>query len=248
MILLLSGEGKSDMGDCTYPAEICTGDYYRPREMAYIVDKLIGLYQGFELSYLDSGVAHFVSKKYLSDHKPNKPAKSLALPGKKKGREENLFFVNARSLAIQAKRLAGEEGAPVLAVLFKDSDGTASSDRGEWRYKRASIIKGFAAESYSLGVAMMPKPKSEAWLICALKDNPYQNCGVLEERSGNDDSPNALKPELEALLVAHPASLSVNELIAENHIDIDRIEMNSMEVFKADLKAAVEKIFPQGNG
>jgi len=43
------------------------------------------------------------------------------------------------------------------------------------------------------GVAMIPKPKSEAWLLCALKNKPYESCEKLEDRSGNDDSPNSLK-------------------------------------------------------
>jgi hypothetical protein len=37
-------------------------------------------------------------------------------------------------------------------------------------------------------------------------------------------------------------------LVAENHIDVDRIDMTSLNVFRDDLKLAVEKIFPQGNG
>ena len=136
----------------------------------------------------------------------------------------------------------------VLAVLFRDSDGTASSGRGEWQLKRDSMKNGFAAESYDLAVAMMPKPKSEAWLICALKENPYQACDALEDRSGNDDSPKALKTEFDTLLNEHPSKRTINELIDGNDIDADRIDMESMKAFKADLKIAVEKVFPQGNG
>ena len=107
---------------------------------------------------------------------------------------------------------------------------------------------GFASENYDLAVAMMPKPKSEAWLICALKENPYQACEALENRSGNDKSQTPLKPELETLVAAHPSELLINDLVAENHIDVDRIDMTSLNVFRDDLKLAVEKIFPQGNG
>ena len=52
---------------------------------------------------------------------------------------------------------------------------------------------------------MIPKPKSEAWLICALKRDPYQVCERLEARSGNDQSPNSLKRELEQLLGIKPS-------------------------------------------
>ena len=44
--------------------------------------------------------------------------------------------------------------------------------RGNWNDKRNSIIAGFRAEDYDLGVAMISKPKSEAWLVAA-KQNPY---------------------------------------------------------------------------
>jgi len=247
MILLLSGEGKSDMGGCINSMGSCTADDYKPGAMAFIVDKLVNLYQNFELSYLENGLVEFVSEKYLADNKPEAKTKGFSMPGKKKAKETQFFFANARALAIEAKRLSEEVNDKVLAVLFRDSDGTASSDRGEWQQKRDSMKNGFAAESYDLAVAMMPKPKSEAWLICALKENPYQACKALEHRSGNDKSQNPLKLEFEALLAAHPAGLSVNELIAENHIDVDRIDMNSMKDFKVDLKKAVEKVLSQGN-
>jgi hypothetical protein len=248
MILLLSGEGKSDMGGCTNSMGNCTADDYRPGAMAFIVDKFISMYQGFEFSYLDAKVAEFVSEKYLADNKPLVQAKSIAMPGKKKKKETHFYFANARSLAVKAKQLSAEKEVDVLSVLFRDSDGTASSERGEWQQKRDSMIRGFKAENYDLGVAMMPKPKSEAWLICALKNNPYQACEVLENRSGNDKSQNPLKPELDDLIAAHSSSLPINELIVENHIDVDRIDMESLNVFRDDLKAVVKKIFPQGNG
>jgi hypothetical protein len=52
---------------------------------------------------------------------------------------------------------------------------------------------------------MIPKPKSEAWIICALKANPYLGCDPLEDRSGNDNSPDSLKGKL-ARLLGEPAT------------------------------------------
>jgi len=244
MILLLSGEGSSDMGICTNSMGSCTAADYRPGAMAFITDKLVNLYQDFELSYLDNSLVEFVSEKYLADNKPSAQAKSISMPGKKKKKETHFYFSNARSLAVKAKQLSTEKEVDVLAVLFRDSDGTASSGRGEWKQKRDSMVRGFKAENYDLGVAMMPKPKSEAWLICALKNNPYQACEALENRSGNDKSQNPLKPELEDLIAAHSSSLPINELIVGNYVDVNRIDMTSLNDFKADLKVAVEKIFP----
>ena len=50
---------------------------------------------------------------------------------------------------------------------------------------------------------MIPKPKSEAWVLCALS-KLYKECDELEDRSGNDNSPNSLKRELEELLGSYP--------------------------------------------
>ena len=247
MLLLLSGEGSSDMGSCSDALGTCTGFNYKPGAMAYIADKLINLYQGFEFSYIEHDSVYFVSEKHLADHKPVIRPKRANLPGKKRPKETQYYFANARSLAIEAKRLATEKNDTVLAVLFRDSDGTASSGRGEWQDKRISMKNGFAFEEYNLAVAMMPKPKSEAWLICALKENPYQACDALEDRSGNDKSPHALKTELTALINDHPSGLLLNDLIIDNHIDANCIDMMSMQAFKTDLRNAVTLIFPQGN-
>lgn len=47
---------------------------------------------------------------------------------------------------------------------------------------------------------MVPRPKSESWLLCAAKQNPYQNCEHLEELSGNDNAPNSAKDQLNIAL------------------------------------------------
>jgi hypothetical protein len=62
-----------------------------------------------------------------------------------------------------------------------------------------SMLTGFEVEHISTGVPMIPKPKSEAWILCALRNN-YQHCAKLEDESGNDRSPNPLKQQLEDYL------------------------------------------------
>jgi hypothetical protein len=86
---------------------------------------------------------------------------------------------------------------------------------------------------------MIPKPKSEAWLICALKDEPYQHCEPLEDRSGNDTSPNPLKGELEALLGEPTSRKKLSEMVSDGTIDIGRIDMPSFHSFRESLQAAI---------
>lgn len=61
------------------------------------------------------------------------------------------------------------------------------------------MINGFVVESYEFGVAMIPNTKSEAWLLCVVKNN-YQHCDNLEGIKGNDDSTNSLKTQLASAL------------------------------------------------
>ena len=64
-----------------------------------------------------------------------------------------------------AKEREVETKDNVVAVLFRDAD-TATAGRGTWAEKRQSMLDGFAEEGFARGVPMIPKPTSEAWLLC----------------------------------------------------------------------------------
>jgi hypothetical protein len=84
---------------------------------------------------------------------------------------------------------------------------------------------------------MIPNPKSEAWLICALKNNPYQHCEQLENRSGNDDSPNNLKDELKTILSTIGKEYNdINTMIKNEEIDVYKIKMPSFDYFLKKLE------------
>lgn len=240
MYLLLSGEGPGDIGVC-YPAnDSCDRAGFREGPMATIVDQLIEVFQQYEMSHLECDLVSYVSESYLSDNKRPTRKKSMSLKGKKKPAETRYYFENARVLASVAKAKSAEVGDQVIAILFRDSDGTASAGRGDWQDKRDSMIKGFEEESFDLGVAMIPRPKSEAWLLCAVKDNPYQHCASLEDWSGNDRGSNPLKAQLERALGGASGRDSINQLVVDRTIDINRIDMPSFNTFKEDLKRAVD--------
>lgn len=239
MFLLFSGEGPSDLGVCDPAAGRCEGDSFKAGPMAIMVDQLVDSLQGYDFSHLDAELVEYVSESYLAENKPAAVKKSMALVGKKKPKETQYFYANARSLAIIAQEKSATLGQPVIAVLFRDSDGTASAARGLWQDKRDSMLAGFAAANFALGVAMVPKPKSEAWLLCGLKPNPYQHCEQLEDGSGNDKAPNSLKSQLAELLAGHTSAVELTELIKERRIDLNRLNMPSFASFKADLAHAI---------
>lgn len=224
MHLVLSGEGNSDLGlFCQFNNEFIAGSMY------YLVDKIIE--QKYEFSYYSAKdtMITFIPKVELT-----KLTKKLPPFTGKKGLKGTAYFTNnAIALAKFAKQRAKEVDDEVIAILFRDSDGTSSTIKGLWEDKVTSIEHGFKIETFDRGVAMIPKPKSESWLICALQEKPYQQCDKLEERSGNDDSPNSLKKELDSLDI--PTD-TINEMIQDGSIDIEKIEMPSFEYFSKRLK------------
>ncbi|MBU1621682.1 MAG: hypothetical protein KJ556_19930 [Gammaproteobacteria bacterium] len=241
MYLLLSGEGAGDIGVCNPSAESCDRTNFKQGPMAMIVDQLVSTFQGYEMSHLDTDRVSFVSEAYLKTNKLAPKAKAMALRGKKKPAETKYFYENARALAAAAKAKSAELNDKVVAILFRDSDGTSSAGRGNWEDKRNSMIEGFLAEAFELGVAMVPKPKSEAWLLCATKVNPYQHCIALEDESGNDRSGNSLKHQLSVSLRGNSETRELNILISNMTIDVNKIEMPSFDAFKKDLRLAVTR-------
>ncbi|MGL4207511.1 MAG: hypothetical protein ACRCRW_15510 [Aeromonadaceae bacterium] len=240
MFLLLSGEGPGDMGVCNPASTRCSSNNFVAGPMAVIVDQLVDSLQGFGMSHIATERVEYLSEKYLSENKPAPQRRAMFLRGKKKPAETKYYFENARALAVAAKEKSAEIQDAVIAVLFRDSDGTASAGRGDWKNKRDSMIAGFEAEDFNLGVAMVPKPKSEAWLLCSLKPNPYQHCDQLESESGNDNAENSLKQQLDELLDGNTSASDLAALVTELRVDVTRLNMPSFSAFKADLEQAVK--------
>ena len=232
MYFLLSGEGPTDIGLCSNNVNSCEGNHHCQGPMAIIVSQIVEQQVGF--SFIETEYYGSVSKNELVEKASTlkHQKKSPRLPGKKKAKETGYFYRNARALALCAKDKEAAIDDEVIAVLFRDSDGTASADRGLWTNKKDSIIQGFRDEGFGRGVPMIPKPKSEAWIICCIKKNPYQNCGDLENRSGNDKSPNSLKAELKGILGVLPSREQLCEMVNSGRIDLDRIDLPSFLAFK----------------
>lgn len=237
MIFVLSGEGPTDIGLCSGGQAACGGREFRPGPMALIIECLVKPIANY--SVLEAGGFEFVSEGHL---------KTVAVPrsairGKKRKDYDTApatkyFYHNARQLARIALDLALSNQCPVGAVLFRDTDGTRSTEKGLYEHKWKSIEVGFQAECFDLGVPMVPKPKSEAWLLCALQTDRYQDCARLETAlSGNDNNPNSAKDRLADRL--RRLGKSVNELaemVREGDIDATRIQMPSFNRFRVRLE------------
>ena len=236
MYLLFSGEGPTDLGIGVGDKEVCEGEAYQCGPLALIVDQIMA--ERHRYSLMDAFCCGFVPKNRLLERVAGfrPPSKSAQLWGKKRPQETIYFYRNARALALYAKDKQQERNDKVVAILFRDSDDSASAERGMWRHKRDSMLGGFGEEEFATGVPMIPKPTSEAWMICALKEHPYQACSALEDRPGKSNAPDSLKTELEEILGEHPSRSLLCELVQSGRIDYRRIDMSSFNAFRARLE------------
>lgn len=238
MFFLFSGEGPTDLGGCRKPSNFCRSEEFVVGPMAVIVDQIV--FHRHRYSPLEAGICGYVPKRALIDRamELKSKKKSAHLPGAKTPKETGYFFQNARVLSRIALELQSQIGDEVVAVLFRDSDGVQSSNRGLWKDKFQSMLNGFESERFFRGVPMIPKPKSEAWILYALKYD-YQQCEFLEARSGNDNSPKSLKAELVEHHGTHLSSQSLVELVRNRTIDISRLDMPSFNAFRKELERVI---------
>ena len=225
MFLFLSGEGPSDIG--------ISNDEVGP--MSKLLDNWISIRSGYSL--LETEQYLIIPKQQLIEKaKIIRPRSSR---GKKQQVETKFYFKNAQALALLAKEKNKDNS---IVILFRDSDGTASVDRGEWQAKNNSMLDGFSVGGFSRGVPMIPKPKSESWALCALKNN-YQHCSRFEGRSGNDKSPKSLKAELEKCLREPATRIVLNQKIDAGKFAIENIiDMESMTAFKDRLDDVLDQL------
>jgi hypothetical protein len=247
MIVVLSGEGSSDLGQCENAQSLCRIPEFIPGPMTVIVDKIIKASFDYSLLEVAQDRYLYISEERLRDlaAQRKRAGNGVVLTGKKTGRETGYFQINAWMLGQEALRLQEAEGDQAIAVLFRDGDGTRSSPVAHWDKKVESMNEGFKRSGLGLcGVPMMPKPKSEAWLLCAARPNAYRDCAFLEARSGNDKSQNSLKDELSAILQGDASAYRQVEWLIDNGLDHIALadEMKSFADFSNRLQGALTSL------
>jgi len=222
MTIVVSGEGKTDIGELSFGDEA-----FMSGPMYFMIDKLIEKKYEYSVYETSKEFITFVPKQVIVDE-----AKGKNRFAGKKGKKETAFcYKNAKSLGKIARTI---DKNPLVA-LFRDSDGTNSTPNSEWLAKFDSMLLGFKHAEIQRGVPMLPKPKSEAWLLCAYK-NSYQNCNNLENESGNDDSPNSLKKQLDEYSLATEL---INTQIVNEEFQLDNINMASFNKFRTRLEEVI---------
>ncbi len=234
MKFLLSGEGPTDIGTRAQDNTFLHGP------MTCFIDILATPILGYSPRDIEGeheDILVFCSKQELLERR--KPS-VIKLAGKKFGKNRSFFTANAQVFGSMAKQRMQEDGCPYIAVLFRDGDGSRSKD--EWQEKWDSIVRGFALEDYNFGVPMVPRPKSEAWLLQAHRDheNPSE---TYETRTGNRASSFDMKAQLELLIKSHPSREYLVQLIDDGIIRAENIsaQCSSFCAFRDALVHAVSK-------
>jgi hypothetical protein len=229
MRLLISGEGPRDLGTCNNAQGQCSDEAFNRGPMAVWLGRLWESLLSYNL--LDTPEAvQFVSETDLAEQAKNSGKRMQPLRGKKQGAETGLYFSNAQQLGLMAKQLAADCAGPVMAVLFRDADGTRSAPGQMWQAKWDSMVNGFRSVEFDFGVPMLPRPKSEAWLLCAGQTAQHSHA-ALEDISGNDHSPNSAKDQWEAFMGAPQNAALEADWCASNPQDWSNLQ--TMPSFRA---------------
>lgn len=233
MLLILSGEGGSDVGGSSEFG-------VRPGPMAHLVDQMIE--DRIDYSPISCEMVRWISRSELSAEAKKHRYPHTALPGVRRPPGYVGHYKQAYALGVMAKEIEREEQVASLSVMFRDSDGTNTAGTGHWRELVSAISEGYAAAGYSAGVAMIPKPKQESWLLCALKQEPYNGCQLLEDEPGNDASPNSLKGKLRDAVGGEPSVEDMCDWITSRRFDSTKVEMESFEYFRGNLFSALDSV------
>jgi hypothetical protein len=245
MIVIFSGEGPTDIGTSGTAISPCQLPDFIPGPMAVLVD--IAIENEFQYSLFEAApsLVWFISETELKKRSKQESPRKVTLRGSKGPEVETAYFHrNAHMLAQFAQEKEAELNDVSLAVLFRDHDGTRTTDRSAWEAKFKSMADGFMRAQYTRGVGMLPKPKSEAWLLCLTKNHTKKcNCAGLENISGNDVSPKSAKDQLDTALGSKHNASELVDWLMKNPPDLNHLSvMPSFARFHTQLRAAFATI------
>lgn len=236
--ILVTGEGSSDMGGSNNGQSISTGEFYNLGPMALLAVRLL---QKIIPDWNEDNIDFQSPNNWMTCISGNELARQAK--GVSKHRPSTKLKKGFVEHANRATTMAGyaKDNGHQLAFYFHDADKCDFDDLHQ------SIMLGFNGIEGVHGIPMIPKPTSEAWLICGQKQNPYAHCTALEtELSGNDaaSDENAPKKVLARLLGQEATTEQQYEMVTG--IDITRIDMPSYNQFKTDLTTAIEGVCGHG--
>lgn len=187
----------------------------------------------------------YINETELCNEARRLPRRLQAARGKKHGVETGYYHGNAFALGMLAANAAQQTSEPVVAVLFRDIDGTRGASPALPKQKLKSVRDGFAAAGFQFGVPMLPKPKSEVWLMAMFTER-RRDCSGLEGLPGNDQSPNAPKRQLAARMGGELSSAQwcdrIHRLAADDEGWARLRTLPSYTEFETDLQDVLARV------
>ena len=243
--LLAFGEGPTDMGRSRNAQAYVHGDDLEVGPMLRLAHRLLGRHlPDWNTDLFDLQQEHAIPSVLVA--KAEMATKTRAGKFKLLSKEvKQGYLIHSKRAAVLGE-LAQQSGSLTeaqLAIYFHDTDGTNRDPHDPHDLVQA-VNEGFRAAGFAgQGVAMVPQPTSEAWLICSCKPDAYQHCAQLETQlSGNDRSP-ARAPKL--VLGHHLRNTDYHRgdlLPVVNAIALDRLDMPTFNQCRNDVKQGIHKL------
>jgi hypothetical protein len=243
--IMISGEGVTDLGISKRDLTISEGDDIEVGPVLLLIYKLIYLYAPDWYRDMYDWKAEIPIPTYLvSRGERSRVSKTL---------KPNLFQTHSQGRGgIEHAKGAWALGQIALqyevdlCFYFHDTDGTQNMLRRTPDLQDIIVkgaLRGFGIKN-TVGIAMVPKPTSEAWFICHAGSPPYQHCHLLETSlAGNQDSAER-SPKDELAFLLGKKKIVRDDLIKLAHeIDVERLDMPSFNRFKNDVEVALNQIF-----
>lgn len=235
---IFCGEGSTDL----YYNEI----YQKQGPLKDCVDQLLDFFWD-NRNYIQFKQ---VSRPEVSQSIKGKPEKKtyIARGAKNKFPDHRSIAASAKCLAQKAEETAMEYDEPHKwgVIYFHDLDANTKASVDEiYNDSMNAMNEGFDSVSFPHGVPMIPKTRSESWLLCLLDSDGGVNKRYFEDLPMSDKSPNSGKKVLAAVLdVSEDESYS---RIEEKRDTFDWIGLQapSFLVFRDRLKTVSAKLLNQ---
>lgn len=229
MFFILAGEGTSDLGSLDQAGILKKGP------MTWIIDHICRAQDATpEYELMTESKLKHLCKNDQRNIMPSRP---------NQGKNTEKIWLVAKYLGNIAQKREETTGV----ILFKDSDGTRSVPRDHWEQMVRAMESGFQGASFQYGVAMVPRPKSEAWLLAYYQKGlpntlPYQNTSRFEKLPGNDGSSKSAKALLSQAFdnAENPYKLISESEISE--VDWEAVDMPSFQLFRQRLQNVIAMI------
>ncbi|MEA9421997.1 hypothetical protein VCX83_08735 [Aeromonas caviae] len=243
--LLAFGEGPTDMGCSRNAQAYAHGDDLEVGPMLRLAHRLLGRHlPDWNADLFDLQQEHAIPSVLVAPAEMKSLVKSSAikLPSKK---TKQGYLIHSKRGAVLGE-LAQQTGSLTeaqLAIYFHDTDGT-NRDPHDPHDLVLAVNEGFRAAGFvGKGVAMVPQPTSEAWLICSCKPDAYQHCTKLETQlSGNDRSPDRAPKKVLGRLLNNEEYHRGDLWPVVEGIELDRLDMPTFNRFRDDLKQGIRNL------